>query len=192
MSDFTEIAQVFALTDREVWLLAARHGSARAGLIATFVNQASIVPDAPRVVVGLAKQHHTWQAVDASRRFVLHLLAEDQIDLVWRFGLQSGREVDKWAGLACDDSALGGPRVKEALAWIDCRVEAALDIGDRTIYAAEVLAVSLERTAPPLTMRRLIELAPPECLRAMRDGLLRDGAVDAAAIQQWRTQGMGE
>jgi hypothetical protein len=35
-------------------------------------------------------------------------------------------------------------------------------------------------------MRRVIGLAPPERLAALRDGLLRDAAVDAAAIRAWR------
>src|SRR5450755_1166408 len=108
MTDFAAISQVLMQTDREVWLLTARAAGVSAGLIATFVNQASIVPELPRVVVGLAKQHHTAQAVETSRGFVLHLLTESQIDLVWRFGLHCGRDVDKWAGLACDDSAFGG------------------------------------------------------------------------------------
>ncbi len=56
-------AALFARTDRELWLLTAAAGGRRGGLIATFVSQASIVPDLPRVVVGLAKQHHTWQLV---------------------------------------------------------------------------------------------------------------------------------
>src|SRR5260221_13825810 len=100
MTDFAAVSQVFLQTDREVWLVTARAGGERAGLIATFVSQASIVPDGPRVVGGLAKQHHTAPIVERSRGFVLHLLTEDQIDLVWRFGLHSGRDVDKWDGRA--------------------------------------------------------------------------------------------
>jgi flavin reductase (DIM6/NTAB) family NADH-FMN oxidoreductase RutF len=187
MPDYSAIAQVLMQTDREVWLLSARSDGRGAGLIATFVNQASIVPELPRVVVGLAKQHRTAQAVARSRGFVLHLLTESQIELVWRFGLQSGRDADKWAGLACDDSAYGGPRLHDALAWLDCRVEASLDIGDRHVHVAEVLAGRVERPGAPLTMRRLIQLASPDRLRELKEGLLRDSAIDAAAIQRWRT-----
>src|SRR5438105_1656650 len=111
MTDFAAIAEVLAPLDREVWVVTSRHGEAPAGLVATFVNQASIVPEMPRMLVGLAKQHHSCQAVEASGGFMLHLLTEDQCDLVWRFGLGSGRDVDKWAGLAYDDSGLGGPRL---------------------------------------------------------------------------------
>src|SRR3712207_6985322 len=59
-----------------------RSGGRRGGLIATFVNQASITPRYPRVVVGLARQHHTWELVEAAGSFVLHLLGEEHLD--WR------------------------------------------------------------------------------------------------------------
>jgi flavin reductase (DIM6/NTAB) family NADH-FMN oxidoreductase RutF len=186
MTDFAAISQVMLQTDREIWLVTASAGGERAGLIATFVSQASIVPEMPRVVVGLAKQHHTAPIVQKSGGFVLHLLTEDQIDLVWRFGLQSGRTVDKWHGIAVSDGA-SGPRL-EALAWLDCRVETSLDIGDRTVYLAEVLAGRVEGAGVPLTMRRVIQLAAPERLRELREGLVRDAAIDAVAIETWRAQ----
>lgn len=185
MSDVAAINQVFPLTDRELWLVTAQADHVRAGLIATFVNQASIVPEIPRVVVGLAKQHHTAQVVARSGRFVLHLLTEEQIDIVWRFGLRSSRHVDKWMGIVSTETACG-PRIANALAWLECRVEAALDTGDRTVHLAAVEAGAVLRAGTPLTMRRLLALASAERLRDLRAGLERDAAIDAAAITAWR------
>src|SRR3954452_13625481 len=90
---------VFNRLDPPVWLLTAKAQGRRGGLIATFVNQASITPDLPRVVVGLARQHFTWGLVEQSRCFSLQLLGEGHLDWVWRFGLQSGRDTDKFLGL---------------------------------------------------------------------------------------------
>lgn len=188
MDPFPAINNVLAQADREIWLVTAGHGTARAGLVATFVNQASIVPEMPRVIVGLAKQHHTWQAVERGGGFVLHLVGEDQVELVWRFGLQSGRDGDKWTGIACEEAATGGPRLAGALAWLDCRVEATLDTGDRSVYVAEVLAGRTEKAGRPLTMRRLLELATPDRLRQLKAGLERDAIVDGAAIRAWRAR----
>jgi len=187
MTDFAAIADVFVQADPTVWLLTAHADGRRGGLIATFVAPASIVPDRPRVLVGLAKQHRTWQLVDASRAFVLHLLAADQLDLVWRFGLQSGRDGDKLAGLALE-AVDGGPRLRDVPAWLDCRVEASLDIGDRTLHVAAVRAGRRERPAEPLTLRRLVQAAPPERLQALKAALARDAAVDAGRIDAWRAR----
>jgi len=177
---------LFAPFNREIWVLTAAAGSRRGGLVTTFVSQASIVPDLPRVVVGIAKQHHTWALIEASGAFALHLIGEKHLDWVWLFGLRSGRDVDKLEGLAVTKGATGSPLLSDALVWLDCRVEARLDTGDRTVYLAEVVGVGQLRLDPPLTARRMIELAPPERKRELQEQMTRDIAVDAAAIRAWR------
>jgi flavin reductase (DIM6/NTAB) family NADH-FMN oxidoreductase RutF len=184
-------ASLFAKTDRELWLLTAAAGERRGGLIATFVSQASIVPDLPRVVVGLAKQHQTWQLVEASGAFALHLLGEEHLAWVWRFGLCSGRDIDKLEGLPMTTGATGSPILSDTLGWLDCRVEGRMDSGDRTVYLAEVVSGELTRDAPPLTARRLIQLAPPERLRELKEQMARDIDIDGAAIRAWRASHHG-
>jgi flavin reductase (DIM6/NTAB) family NADH-FMN oxidoreductase RutF len=179
-------ASLFARTARELWLLTAAAGGRRGGLIATFVGEASIVPDLPRVVVGIAKQHHTWQLIEASGAFALHLLGEEHIDWVWRFGLRSGRDLDKLAGLAVTAGTTGSPILSDALGWLECRVEARLDTGDRTVYLAAVVREEARSDTPPLTARRMIELAPPERLRELKEQMARDIDIDGAAIRAWR------
>lgn len=179
-------AELFALTDRELWLITAAAGERRGGLIATFVSHASLVAELPRILVAVAKQHHTWQLIEASGAFAAHLLSEQSLDLVWRFGLASGRESDKFAGLASERAASGSPIVGSTLGWLDCRVETRLDTGDRTVYVAEVLDAKRLLDSPPLTAKRMLALAPPEKRRQLRELRERDSAIDAAAMLAWR------
>jgi flavin reductase (DIM6/NTAB) family NADH-FMN oxidoreductase RutF len=181
-------ADLFAQLDRELWVVTAAAAGRRGGLIATFVSQASLVPELPRVLVGIAKQHHTWNLVEASGAFGLHLLGEEHLDLVWRFGLRTGRDRDKLAGLAVETAATGSPLLADAPGWLDCRVEARLDTGDRTVYLAEVVASRLSRPGSLLTVKCLLRLAPPERLRELKEQVVRDCGVDAAAIRAWRQE----
>jgi flavin reductase (DIM6/NTAB) family NADH-FMN oxidoreductase RutF len=181
-------AALFAQLDRELWLLTAAAEGRRGGLIATFVSQASLVPELPRVLVGVARQHHTWGLIEASGAFALHLLGEEHVAWVWRFGLHSGRDVDKLEGYPVTTAVTGSPLLEEAPGWLDCRVEARLDTGDRTVYLAEVVAARQSRCGPPLTLKRLLQLAPPDRLRELREQIRRDSAVDAAAIRAWRRE----
>ena len=186
MTDDTAPSTLFASLDRELWLVTSRAGDRRGGLIATFVSEASIVPDLPRLVVGLARQHHTWELVEASGAFALHLLGEDQLDWVWRFGLKSGRSGDKFEGLAVRSAATGSPVLAGAVGWLDCRVEARLDTGDRTIYLAEVVHSEVTHFAPPLTLKRLVQLAPADRLRELKRQRHLDADIDADAVRAWR------
>jgi flavin reductase (DIM6/NTAB) family NADH-FMN oxidoreductase RutF len=186
--DQQAISTIFAQLDREIWLVTASAGDRRGGLIATFVSHASIVPQLPRVLVGIAKQHHTWQLIQGSGAFAMHLLDEEHIAWVWQFGLHSGRDVDKFADLAWQTGLHGAPLLQDALAWLECGVEATLDTGDRSIYLAEVLDGHINRSSVPLTFKRLLQFAPADKLRSLKEGLARDGAIDAAAIQEWRSR----
>ena len=177
---------LFARLDRELWLVTAQAGGRRGGLIATFVSEASIVPDLPRVLVGLARQHHTWGLVEASGAFALHLLGEDRLDWVWRFGLHSGRSADKFDGLEARAATTGSPVLGGAAGWLDCRVEARLDTGDRTIYLAEVVQSEMAHFTQPLTLKRLMQLAPADRLRELKHQRALDAEADAAAIRAWR------
>jgi len=184
--DVTASSTLFAWLDRELWLVTAAAGGRRGGLIATFVNEASIVAELPRMLVGLAKQHYTHELVEASGAFALHLLGEDQLEWVWRFGLQSGRSADKFADLDVETAATGSPLLKNAVGWLDCRVEERLDGGDRTVYLAEVVQTQVTHFSQPLTLQRLLQLAPPDRLRELKRQRHADADLDAAAVRAWR------
>jgi flavin reductase (DIM6/NTAB) family NADH-FMN oxidoreductase RutF len=186
--DVTAASTLFAWLDREVWLVTARAGERRGGLIATFVSQASIVPELPRVLVALSKQHFTHEMVEASSAFALHLLAEEQLELVWRFGLESGRDHDKFAGLEVTTAVTGSPLLAATIGWLDCRVETKLDIGDRVLYVADVLEGKVTHFAPPLTTKRLMERTPMPRLSQMQRQREDDSLRDAVAIESWRNR----
>jgi flavin reductase (DIM6/NTAB) family NADH-FMN oxidoreductase RutF len=184
----SQVSQIWTEVDPAVWLVTARAGDASGGLIATFVNQASIAPEYPRMLVGLSRQHHTWKLIDASGAFALHLVDEDHVDWVWRFGLQSGWKTDKLQGMNFNLGKTGSPLLTEARAWLDCRVEARLNTGDRTAYLAEVVVADYRKGASILTVQRLLQLAPPEKLQLLNELHERDGIRDAEAIRAWRNQ----
>ena len=181
------VARVFHLYDPPLWLVTTAHGGRRGGLIATFAVRASIVASLPRMVLGIARQHHTWGLIEASGGFALHLLYPAQLDLVWRFGLTSGHDADKFAGLDAASTPGGQPLLCEALAWLDCRVEDRLDCGDRSIYLAAVTSGATTGETQPLGVHGLMAAAPPERREALSALYTRDGQIDAAAIQAWRT-----
>ena len=170
----------------EIWLVTSAHGRSAGGLIATFVMKASLVAELPRVAIGIAKHHYTWELIDRSRAFCLHLLADDNVELVTRFGLQSGRSTDKFDGLPYRTNLTGSPILDAGVGWLDCRMEADLDIGDRTIFVGEVVAGEVSsRTA--LTVDRLMALLSQAELKSLADAVARDSATDAEAIRDWRT-----
>ena len=177
--------------DPLLWLVTARSGTERGGLIATFVHNVSLVPEFPRVIVGLARQHHTWKLIEGSRAFALHLLGEDNLEWVARFGLRSGRDCDKFAGLIVKDAPSGSPVLEAALLWLDCQVEASMDTGDRTFYVGEVVATNKGAGEVPIRFKQMLDSLADDTRQELDSRLARDRQIDAAAITKWRMTSTG-
>jgi len=186
--DRTAASVLMACLDRELWLVTSQAGERRGGLIATFVSQASLVADLPRVLIGIARQHHTCELIQASNAFALHLLGQDNLDWVSHFGLRSGRDVDKFANCPFTTALTGSPLLEGAVGWLDCEVETRMDSGDRTLYLAQVVQSQVNHSGPPLTLKQLLERAPVEMLAEMKRLIHRDSQIDAQAIRAWREQ----
>src|SRR5438270_460281 len=78
--------------DPPLWLVTAADAGRRGGFVATTVIDASIVDAMPRQLITVNKRHYTYPIIEASGALAMHLIDETQLDLVWRFGLQSGRD----------------------------------------------------------------------------------------------------
>ena len=154
MSDLEAIQSVFALLDREVWIVTAAAGERRGGLAASWVFQTSLDPQRPTCAIGVAANHFTAELIAESGAFALHLLGRDRLDLVWRFALGSGRDRDKLAGLEVATGATGALLLGGCIAQLECRVLTQFDTGDRLYFWADVVAGGLKSAVTPLRHAR--------------------------------------
>lgn len=175
--------------DRELWVVTATDGVNVGGLIATFVSQASIAAGAPRVLVGISKRHRTWELIEASGAFALHLLGDRHLEWLERFGLQSGRSAEKFEGLDHAPGRSGSPILSASLGWLDCVAEARFGTGDRTVYLAEVVEARPPGPDAVLTVQRMLSLVPDDLLRRLAEDRERDALADSEAIRSWRRGG---
>jgi flavin reductase (DIM6/NTAB) family NADH-FMN oxidoreductase RutF len=182
-----EISALEQCLDPVLWVVTAGDGRSNGVLVATFVNTASIVKELPRVVVAIAKHHRTWELIEAGNAFALHLLREQHADWATRFGIESGRAVDKLAGIEYRAGGSGSPILVDAAGWLDCRVEDRLDTGDRTLYLAEVIEARAPRPGLVLTFKAWLSRLTAEQRATLRERLAADASVDAAAIRAWRS-----
>jgi flavin reductase (DIM6/NTAB) family NADH-FMN oxidoreductase RutF len=183
------IRDVIRKLDQEIWIVTTADTETKAGLVATLVTSTSIVPELPRVLVGLGKQHQTTSILRAAKTFVLNLLGSTQSDLAWWFGLQSGHSVNKWS--ACIKHATssdGDPVLDGTCGWLTCRVEQQFDIGDRWLILAEVLDGHSAKETQPLTMSTFINTATSAQRSQLSSQQQSDAEVDAGQILLWRQQ----
>lgn len=178
-----KIAGILSLTNHELYVVTARHEGSDYGQIATWVMPATLVPDRPRVVVALSVCNATQGAVEASGRFTLQMLSEEQVDLVPLFGGQSSRDVDKFAGLAVERSPSGLPLLPGTCGWMECRILAPMDAGDRIVTLASVEAGAVVEGRTPLRKQSAFARLDPETRAALERKQREDGVRDRTLMK---------
>jgi len=122
-----------------LFVLTAAAGGKESGCI---INTAGQVTDTPnRISIAVNKANFTHDLVKESGTFNISILSEEaSFDTFRRFGFQSGRDVDKFAGYGdCKRSANGLYYVTAGTnAYISGKVEQALDLGTHTLFIASV------------------------------------------------------
>ncbi|MDT8437134.1 MAG: flavin reductase family protein [Gemmatimonadota bacterium] len=104
------------------------------GCTATSVCSVSLSP--PLVLACLTRDSATREAIRATGRFALNLLAAGQEDLSDRFARAAA---DKFDGVAHRPGTLGVPLVDGCLAACECEVERTVAAGDHDVVIGRVV-----------------------------------------------------
>jgi flavin reductase (DIM6/NTAB) family NADH-FMN oxidoreductase RutF len=123
----------------------------RNGLIVNSAQRASLVPALPRVSLYVSKVNLTHDLVYRSGVLTVHLLRQDQWELIWRLGLQSGRDGDKLSGLEVLTGETGCPYLADCIAAFEGRVCNAMDAGAATFFLVDIVAVHRRSDGPVMT-----------------------------------------
>ena len=136
-----------------LFVLSARRGEKDNGCITNTAIQVTTTPN--RIAVAVNKSNYTHDMVKETGRFTVSVLSQEaKFDLFQRFGFQSGRDVDKFAGFEeyTRRDASGVCYVTQgANAWMSCKVVSATDLGTHTLFLADVEDGDVLSSAPSAT-----------------------------------------
>lgn len=183
----TTTSAVLSRLDPPLWIVTSGTIDEPAGLVATFVTQASLDREKPRFLVGLAKPHHTCQAIVKCNALVLHLLEDSERDRVFRFASRHGFDGvnrDKFHGLSITPSLHGVPRLVSAMSALECHLVKTYETPDRFLFLVEVdAAFDSGSTQQPLNLSRYAATADPAELQLLgtllREDTIRDNKMIA-------------
>jgi flavin reductase (DIM6/NTAB) family NADH-FMN oxidoreductase RutF len=116
----------------------------------TVASFASLSLRPPMVIICIEKSVKSHDAIAASKKFGVSILASGQTDISNRFATKLD---DKFAGMPTRRGELGIPLIEGALTAIECRVREQLPGGDHTIFVGEVVDVQVREGAPLVYFR---------------------------------------
>jgi len=119
-----------------VYIVTSRSGDNKNGLTIAWATQVSMNPTL--VSIAISKPWYSHELLGDSEYFVVHVLAEDQVDIGKNFGYVSGRTKDKFEGMDWELGFMGVPVLKGCRAVLGCKKINEVDAGDHTVFIGEV------------------------------------------------------
>ena len=142
---------LYALT-YGLFILTARQAGKDNGCIVNTVGQVTISPN--RVTVAVDKTNLTHDMIAQTGELAVSILSEAaDFELFRRFGFQSGREGDTFAGFSGARRGENGVLyVTEGTnAYLSCKVVSATDLGTHTLFLADVTDGDMLSQVPSVT-----------------------------------------
>ena len=121
---------------------------------------ASISLEPPLVLVSIAHTRNTFPHVRRAGRYAVNVLRREQIELAEYFAKNDRERTDN-TPVNYIDSAGGMPVIEGCLAFLDCRVVAAHEHGDHTLFVAEVIETRTSAGEPLLFYERQLQGLDP-------------------------------
>jgi flavorubredoxin/flavin reductase (DIM6/NTAB) family NADH-FMN oxidoreductase RutF len=136
-SQFDAIEQAVGRILGALCVLTTQKGDLRSAMLASWISQATFSP--PGLTVAIAKDRAVEALTYSGDTFVLNLLAEGRdVPMMKQFLKPFAPGADRFEGVNYDDSAQGNPILKDALAYLECRVVSRMECGDHWVIYASI------------------------------------------------------
>ena len=145
-----ELREVMRRFPAPVCVVTTRVEQERFGLTVGSLISLSLAP--PLVGISIGKDSSSHEPIRRAGGWVASLLSGKQASLAQHFARSGIPPVALWNGVAVSDGKRG-PRVEDALAWLECLTVAEHEAGDHTIFIGEVESVELGAHGPALVYR---------------------------------------
>ena len=120
-----------------LYVLTAEGGDGSiAAATVNWVTQASFAP--PLVALGVKTDSGAHAIIKDTQVFVLNVLGKGQQSLAFNFFKSHEREGDTIGGEPFDKSPAGAPVLRNAPAWVECKLVDTVERGDHSIFIGEV------------------------------------------------------
>ncbi len=112
-------------------------GERETGMLASWVQQCSFEP--PQVTVAIKRGRPIADWLRDGAVFTLNILDQSQTDMVAHFGRGFSLGEEAFEGLDVERAAGAAPLLREAVAFLQCRVLGRYEVGDHELYFGRVI-----------------------------------------------------
>lgn len=127
-------------------LIGSRAGEERNGMTASWISQLSMEP----VLIGVAVENTavTHRLITDGGSFTVNLWDAEQTRVFVKFSKPAAYADGTLNGRPVTEATTGAPVFTEAIAWLDCEVRHALDLGTHTLFVGELVDGGINEDEP--------------------------------------------
>ncbi len=146
MTDKEELRRIMGLYVTGATIVTGTLGGQPHGMAVNSFTSVSLNP--PMILFCPDKRSETWPVIWQSGHFAVNILSCDQDELCRRFARKG---IDRFGDAHFDYVASGSPVLRDAIAFLDCRITDVHDAGDHFITVGQVLDLGVnDSRAQPL------------------------------------------
>jgi flavin reductase (DIM6/NTAB) family NADH-FMN oxidoreductase RutF len=131
-----------------VAIVTSIYGGRQYGMTVNSFTSISLEP--PLITVALKQLTHTHELVVKSGMFSVTILTAAQKDLSDRFAGKIPDVIDRFHGVQTETISFDSPVFKDGMAYFDCLVVNSIQVGENTLFVAEVVDARGEGEGDPL------------------------------------------
>jgi len=110
-----------------------------------------VTSDPARIAIGINKSNYTHELIQKSGKFGVSVLNQTGHDYARGFGYRSGRDVNKFEGVAAHRGESGVLLLDDVLVTMEAAVTGQLDAGTHTLFLGDVTAGEILQEGDPMT-----------------------------------------
>lgn len=130
-----------------IYIVTTRQGSEINGMVASWISQVSFCP--PLIMVAIKQGRRSHLLIEKGKVFAVNILSKKNKEMISLF------KSKKFSSTPHEIKKTGAPVIKDALAFLDCKLISKVTPGDHTLFIGEVLEGGVTREETPLSSNDL-------------------------------------
>ena len=126
-----------------LYVLTAQKGDEVAAATVNWVTQTAFEP--PLVAVGVKADSHAHALIKDTKAFALNILGKGQQAAAFTFFKPAEKKGDTISGEAYRAGSTGAPILVNAPAYVECRLETTVEMGDHSIFVGKVIEAGVAK-----------------------------------------------
>jgi len=139
--------QILGKTSNGIYILTTCHKNEINGMIISWVTPISYKP--PLLMAAIHPNRYSHHLIEQSGCFALHVLAQNQTDLLENFKRSDPEE--RFKSIQWTTGKTGCPVLKNCVAYMECEVKESLTPGNHTLFFGEITQAQVLSNDKPMS-----------------------------------------